>query len=126
MRDLSRPPTKAERVIAIVVSALASVAFGAVAAFILLKQPGSVVAAIIFSALFLGSITMFFRAAFTARRSLSARETHGLSWALIASGIVGAPLTFLLPAGAHQLMLLGASISSIGYGLAGLGRRSDA
>ena len=36
MKDLNRPPTKVERVIAIVVSALATLAFGAVAAFILL------------------------------------------------------------------------------------------
>ena len=124
--NLNRPPTKIEKAVAIVVSALASAAFGAVTAFLLLKQPGEVVAAIIFSALFLGSVTLLFRAAFTARRSLSARETRGLSWLLIVGGLIGAPLTFLLPVSAHQIMLLGASLSSIGYGLAGLSHRREA
>ena len=125
IKDLNRPPTKAERVIAIIVSALAAAAFGAVVAFVLLSRPVSVPAAAIFSILFLGSATMFFRAAFTARRSLSTKETRGLSCALLIGGIIGAPLALWIGASAHGLMLLGASLSSIAYGLAGLSRRRD-
>ena len=123
MKGLNRPPTKAERAIAVVVSALATLAFGAVAAFILLHRPVSVAAAAIFSTLFLGSATMFFRATFTARRSLSSRETRGLSWALLIGGIVAMPLALWAGPSTRGLMLLGAGLSCAAYGLAGLSLR---
>ncbi|WP_345295830.1 hypothetical protein [Luteimonas vadosa] len=123
INDLNRPPTKAERVIAIIVSAVAAAAFGSVAALVLLSSPVSVPAAAIFSVLFIGSATMFFRAAFTAPRSLSVKETRRLSWLLLIGGVLVAPLALWAGASAQGLMLLGASLSSVAYGLAGLSWR---
>ena len=123
MQELNRPPTKTERAVAIVVSALATLAFGAVAAFVLLHRPVSVGAAAIFSTLFLGSATMFFRAAFTARRSLSSGEKRVLSWALLIGGLAVTPLALWAGPSAQGLLLLGAGLSSAAYGFAGLSLR---
>jgi hypothetical protein len=67
---------------------------------------------------------MFCRAAFTAPRSLSKRESSGLAWTLLFGGIIGSVVAILWGSGTHRLMLLGGSLSGIGYGLAGLTRRS--
>jgi hypothetical protein len=124
MKALSRPPTTTEQIIGAILLALAALAFGAVAVFVLTRKPILVPAAAIFSVLFLASATMFFRATFTARRSPSHQEIFGLTLTLLVGGVIGTVAAVLWGSGLDRLILLGSSLSAIASGLAGLSRRS--
>ena len=84
MEDLSRPPTKIERLLASLLSAVATLIFGAVSVFIFSSVPVSYPALAIFTVLLLVSAVMFCRAAFTVRRrqqrAVSSRLGAGSWW----------------------------------------------
>lgn len=124
MEDLSRPPTKIERLLASVLSALAALVFGAVSVFIFSSVPVSYPALAIFTALFLASAVMFCRAAFTARRRLSNQALSRLAWVLVVGGVACAALALLFGSGTQRLLLLGSSLSCVAYGLVGLRGRT--
>jgi 4-hydroxybenzoate polyprenyltransferase len=125
MEDLSRPPTKIERLVASFLSAVATLIFGAVSVFIFSSVPISYPALAIFTVLFLVSAVMFCRAAFTARRRLSNRGLSRLAWVLLVGGVACAALALLFGSGTHRLLLLGSSLSCVAYGLAGLRGRAQ-
>ena len=125
MENLSRSPTKSERVLSAIFCALTSFIFGGVAAFGLNSKPMLLPTVIIFSVLFLVSITLFFRATFTPSRSLSQKEQLGFARAQVIGGSIGVLLSLLLAGPVNlRLLILGSSLSFIGYGLATLSRRS--
>ena len=107
-----------ERLAAVILSAVAALVFGAIAAFVWSSEPASLPAAALFSALSLVSGVMFCRAAFTARRPLSGKESSRLALALVIVGIAGAILGSLVGSATHRLLLLGASLSCVALGLA--------
>lgn len=125
MIDLGRPPRKSERILSTILSAIASIIFGGVAALGLNSKPILLPTVIIYSLLFLISITVFFRSAFTPNRSLTENGKFGLARALVIVGSIGV-LLVLLQVGSieHRLFILGPSLGLIGYGIANLGQRS--
>jgi hypothetical protein len=125
MIDLGRPPRKSERVLSTILSAITSIIFGGVAALGLNSNPILLPTVIFYSLLFLISITVFFRSAFTPNRSLSLKGKIGLARALVIVGSIGV-LLVLLQVGSieHRLFILGPSLGLIGYGLANINRRS--
>jgi len=124
MEDLSRPPTKIERVLASLLSAVATLIFGAVSVFIFSSVPVSYPALAIFTVLLLVSAVMFCRAAFTVRRRLANRGLSRLAWVLVVGGVACAALALLFGSGTYRLLLLGSSLSCVAYGLAGLRGRA--
>lgn len=123
MEDLGRPPSKAMTGVAVVLSLFAAAAFGAVAIFLWFgSERASLGARCIFSAFFLVSLVMLFRAAFTSRRALSRLEARTLSWGLIGFGMVGAIAGLFFTSNWGRGSLVAASISCAGYGLSGLRR----
>lgn len=125
MENLNRLPTKSERVLSVVLTALSSFLFGGIAVFGLNSNPVLIPTVIIFSLLFLISITLFFRATFTPSRTLTENEKLGFARVQVIGGLVGALLSFfLLGSVTHRLLILGSSLTCIGYGLATLTRRN--
>lgn len=127
MKTFTREPTRAERVLGIVLSALLSVVFAGLT--YLFARHGSGIAAVVTGALFGVVVVFLYRAAFGTRRALNRNASYKLAWALMLFGAVGFAIYLCIPDGpfARRLMLLSGSTTVFSAGLAGVrGRRNRA
>ena len=121
MEFTTRPPTKAEALLAVVLSLVAASFFGSVAAFLWFSGlPSSPISKAIFTVLFLASVVLLIRAAFSSRRALSLRESTALAWAMVILGSCGAVAALLLTSDWGRGSLLASSLSGLAFGLVGL------
>ena len=121
MRSLDRSPTKAEALLAGLLSFLATAIFGAVAAFLWLGPTvSSLISKIIFTAFFLVSAALLIRVAITARRALSQPEARLLAWAFTVAGIGAVVAGLLFTSDWSRGSLLASGFSCLAYGFAGL------
>jgi len=119
MKDFAREPSRIERGIAIAITSILVAIFGSLC-FVLAYLRNWFPAAL-FGAAFLGTILLFHRVAFTARRTLSSRETHVLAWCLLIIGAVTTLLVVLVDGStASRLMALGSALMLMTVGRAGI------
>lgn len=127
LKEFTREPTRAERVLGIVLSALLSVVFGGLTYLFARHGPG--IAAVVTGTLFGVVVVFLYRAAFGTRRALNRNASYKLAWALMLFGAVGFAIYPCIPDGpfARRLMLLSGSTTVFSAGLAGVrGRRNRA
>ena len=119
--ELDRPPTKAEQCAGVALSFVLLVIFGGVAGLLWaaggLRMPVAAIACV-FTALFIGSVFMFYRALGTAPKSLTRRQSIAVSWFLMFVGLVCASFS-LLPGAPLQtiVMVLGVGVGLVCYGV---------
>ena len=118
MEPFERPPTRAEAVLGAVLSLVATIAFGAVAYFLLFgaKNP-SPPAIAFFSAATLISTALLVRSLFTKRRALTSKESRIGALAMIAVGVLGTGGALLSVSSSGRAALLGPCIACLVYGI---------
>ena len=122
--ELDRPPTKAEQYTGAALSFVLLAIFGGVAGLLWaasgLHMPVAAIACVL-TALFIGSVFMFYRALGTAPKSLTRRQSTVVSWFLVFVGLVCASFS-LLPGAPLQtiVMVLGAGVGLVCYGVSGI------
>lgn len=123
MKAFTREPTRAERVLGIVLSALLSVVFAGLT--YLFARHGSRIAAVVTGALFGVVVVFLYRAAFGTRRALNRNASYKLAWLLLLLGLGGLAVVLLAQESSlvHRLMVLAGSITSFSAGLAGVQER---
>ena len=122
MKDFSRPPTQAERLLGIVLTAALLILFGSLTAFLISRSIWG--AAVLCSALSAAAIVMLWRASFGPRRALTHKGTKALAWAMLVLGLAGLVMVLLIRGSAvHRLMVLGSATTLFAAGLAGVKRR---
>ena len=123
MQDFTRPPTAAQKALGIALSLILVLFFGGLVALLssLPKPPlpGIAVCVVMFAA----SGFFFWRATFTASRGLSPRGAVNLAKSLVVFGAAGCVFAHFASSGSKHLLLLGSSLSLLGYGLAELAKR---
>ena len=125
LKEFTREPTRAERVLGIVLSSLLSLVLGGLT--YLFARHGPWIAAVVTGAL-LGVVVVFlYRAAFGTRRALNRNASYKLAWVLMLFGAVGFAIYLCIPDGpfARRLMLLSGSTTVFSAGLAGVRSRRN-
>jgi len=124
MKEFTRQPTALERAIAVVLTALLCLLFGALAAFLAFHEYW--IAALVFAVLFLAMAVLFSRAAFGKRRQLTGKKSRALAWGLVIFSLAALPFAFL-PYGsvADRLLVLGPCLGLLSAGIAGLKARAS-
>jgi uncharacterized membrane protein HdeD (DUF308 family) len=126
MREFSREPSRAQRVVAVVLTGASASLLGTLTFFLAYRSAW--IAVSIFGALFSVTIVLLYRAAFTAPRALRQKEAYRLALCLLAVGI-GTVVISLLVKGSivHRSMVLSSALMFIAAGIAGIkGRGRDA
>ena len=128
MEFLNRPPSRIQAYVATLFSLVTASVFGVVAYFLWFvdsePHPASLV---IFTTLSLTSVVLLYRAAFTARRTLTVREFKGAAWLFTVTGAGGVATSLLLTSDFGRGSLLATSLSCLVLGLAAMRQgRKDA
>ena len=124
---LDQPPTRVQQWVGISLAIVATVVCGLVAVGLWTlsypKRP-PVVAASLFTVLFLASAFLLYRAAGTAPKALSAGKATVVAWVFLFLGGVCLLLS-IAPSNslASRAMLLGCGFSGISYGIVGVAKR---
>ena len=126
MSQFARKPSRADRVIAIVLASILVVVLGG--ATILFALLGNLIIPVVFGLAFLGSVVLLYRAAFTPPKALSAKQQRVVAWTFVVCG----GLILVVAFGANEsnairLSMVLSGLLAIIYGLAAiLPRRDDA
>ncbi|MDR7070940.1 putative membrane protein [Pseudoxanthomonas japonensis] len=126
MESLKRPPSRVEAYVAVTLSLVAASFFGVVAYYLwFIDQNSHPISLTIFTTFSFASIVLLYRAAFTSRRALSAREFSGVSWFFVTFGLVGGLAALFFTSNFGRGSLLATSLACLALGLAALRQRGN-